>query len=180
MIIQDIASNLYQRVERAERTYRGVRQIWRDTQRDAVAIVSHNSRSVANTEIGAAKNIYTSAQAAFRRAKRDGPRKVAQRPTRYVPAGRKQTIAAYRATLKLLGRTRTELTEVASGGYRQMTAQLSGATEAADTAAAKSGARRNASARKRPAKRAAASTSGEHQPQRRRATRRRASTPTTN
>lgn len=129
MIIQDIASNLHQRVERAGQTYRGIRQVWRETQREAVAIVTHNSRSVANTEIGAAKNIYTSAQAAFRRAKRDGLRKVAQRPSRYVPAGRKQTAAAYRATLKLLDRTRAELTDVASGSYKQLSAQLNGTAD---------------------------------------------------
>ncbi|MGN8160668.1 hypothetical protein ACS8YF_18615 [Salinisphaera sp. SWV1] len=161
MIIQDIASNLHQRVERAGQAYRGVRRAWRDTQREAMAVVTHNSRSVANTEIGAAKNIYTSAQAAFRRARRDGLRKVAQRPGRYVPAGRKQMVAAYRATLKLLGRTRSELTEIASGGYQQITAQLAGSAD--PIAAAPSiepGKRSPGAARKRPAKRSAAMDAG--------------------
>lgn len=179
MIIQDIASNLHQRVERAGRTYRGVRQVWRDTQREAVAIVTHNSRSVANTEIGAAKNIYTSAQAAYRRARRDGLRKVAQRPTRYVPAGRKQMVAAYRATLKLLGRTRSELAEVASSGYQQVTDQLTGAAGAIEANPSSSQSKRSAAtARKRPAKRAAATATEADKP--RRTTRKRAATPTTN
>lgn len=156
MIIQDIASNLYQRVERAGQTYHGVRQVWIDTQREAVSIVTHNSRSVANTEIGAAKNIYTSAQAAFRRAKRDGLRKVAQQPTRYIPAGRRQMVAAYRATLKLLDRTRSELTEVASGGYRQINAHLGGLAEADEADVSNSKTKpTSASGRKRPASRSA-------------------------
>ncbi|AWN16307.1 hypothetical protein [Salinisphaera sp. LB1] len=156
MIIQDIASNLHQRVEWAGQAYRGVRRAWRDTQREAMAVVTHNSRSVANTEIGAAKNIYTSAQAAFRRARRDGLRKVAQRPGRYVPAGRKQMVAAYRATLKLLDRTRSELTEVASGGYQQITAQLAGSAEPSS----EQGKRSPGAARKRPAKRSAEADAG--------------------
>lgn len=177
MIIQDIASNLHQRVERAGQTYRGIRQVWRDTQREAVAIVTHNGRSVANTEIGAAKNIYTSAQAAFRRAKRDGLRKVAQRPSRYVPAGRKQMAAAYRATLTLLGRTRSELTEVASGSYKQLTAQLNGTAEATESEQPRRQAGKNSgNARKRPAKRAAGEAG---QAPRRRTTRKRSSSPTT-
>ncbi|MGB7754531.1 MAG: hypothetical protein WBL23_00485 [Salinisphaera sp.] len=179
MIIQDIASNLHQRVERAGQTYSGVRQVWRDTQREAIAIVTHNSRSVANTEIGAAKNIYTSAQAAFRRARRDGLRKVAQKPTRYVPAGRKQMVAAYRATLKLLGRTRSELTEVASGGYKQVTAQLGGAAEAIEASpSSRQSTRSPGTARKRPTKRAAATNTEADKAGR--ASRKPASTPTTN
>ncbi|KEZ77064.1 hypothetical protein [Salinisphaera hydrothermalis] len=179
MIIQDIASNLHQRVERAGQTYRGIRQVWRETQREAMAIVTHNSRSVANTEIGAAKNIYTSAQAAFRRAKRDGLRKVAQRPSRYVPAGRKQTAAAYRATLKLLDRTRAELTDVASGGYKQLTAQLNGTTERPQPEQQPSSTEKEVGeARKRPAKRAAA-TAANRQTTRRRTARKRSAPPTT-
>lgn len=171
MNIQNIASNLYQHAGRAGQTYRGIRQVWRETQREAVAVVTHNGRSVANTEIGAAKNIYTSAQAAFRRAKRDGLRKVANRPTRYVPAGRKQMVAAYRATLKLLGRTRSELLEVASGGYRQMAAQLAGMADRVDEPV-----HGPESARKRPTKRGATATAGKP----RRASRKRASAPTPN
>lgn len=160
MAIENIASNLQQRVERASKAYHGVRGVWNDTRRQAAAIVGHNSRAVANTEIGAAKNIYTSAQAAFRRAKRDGLRKVAQHPTRYVPAGRKQTRAAYRATLKLLTRTGSELSAVASGGYRQAAAELRGgpAASPAEIRASEAAKRKTAAPRKRPARRAADTT----------------------
>lgn len=129
MVIQSIASNVRQRIDMTSRRYRGLWQTYCDTQRQAMSIVARNSRSVANTEVGAAKNIYTSARAAFQRAKNDGLKKVAQRPSRYVPAGRKQMRAAYRATLSLLNKTRGELTEVAIGGYQRMSAQLTAGPE---------------------------------------------------
>ncbi|WP_423821607.1 hypothetical protein V5738_14835 [Salinisphaera sp. SPP-AMP-43] len=129
MVIQNIASNVRQRIDMTSQMYRGLWHTCRDTQRQAMTIVARNSRSVANTEVGAAKNIYTSARAAFQRAKNDGLKKVAKRPSRYVPAGRKQMRAAYRATLSLLNKTRTELTEVAIGGYQRMSAQLAAGPE---------------------------------------------------
>lgn len=154
MIVQQMASNLQQRLDRAGQTYHDVRQVWRDTQQQAWAIVSHNGRSVAHTEIGAAKNIFTSAQAAFRRAQRDGLRQVTQRPGRYVPAGRKQTRAAYRATLKLLDRTRSDLGDVVGDGYAQMTARLGGAAPADGVEARSVAGRATRARKKQPSRRA--------------------------
>lgn len=129
MSLQTMALNMRRQVvETTGQRYWNVWRTWRDTQREAFAIVARNGRSVANTEIGAAKNIVTSARAALDRARKDGWAEVAREPMNYVPAGRKQVRSAYRTTLDLFGKTRSELTEVAGDGYRQLRSAWSGQT----------------------------------------------------
>lgn len=129
MSLETVASNVRRQADTVGQRTRGMLQAYRDSQRDAIKIVARNGRSVANTEIGAAKNIYTSARAAFERAREDGLREIARQPADYLPAGRKQVGAAYRTTRYLFHKTRAELTDVANGGFRRMRTEWSGVAD---------------------------------------------------
>lgn len=129
MKIQGIVSDVRQQIEVAGRNYQGAFKAYIDAQRKALAVVTSGGTSLANTEIGAARNIFSSARASFERARKDGLRQLASEPKNYVPKGRAQLIAAYKSSIDQLVRTSTELNEVVSTGYRNVIGQLTGVTE---------------------------------------------------
>lgn len=126
MKIQEIVSDVRSRVETAGKQYQGAFKAYIDTQRKAVGIVTKNSQTLANTEIGAAKNVFAAAKASFDKARNDGVRKVARNPQTYVPNGRDQIVSAYKDTIDLLVRTGNELTVVVSTGYKSVLDVLAG------------------------------------------------------
>lgn len=129
MKIQGIVSDVRQQVVVAGRNYQGAFKAYVEAQRRALAVVTSGGSSLANTEIGAAKNIFSSARASFEQARKDGLRQLASEPKNYVPKGRAQLISAYKTTIDQLVKTSTELNEVVSTGYRNVIGQLTGVTE---------------------------------------------------
>lgn len=129
MKIQGIVSDVRQHIEVAGRNYQGAFKAYVEAQRKALAVVTSGGTSLANTEIGAAKNIFSSARASFEKARQDGLRQMARQPQHYLPKSRAQLIAAYKSSIDLLVKTSGELTEVVSTGYRDVIGQLTGATE---------------------------------------------------
>lgn len=126
MKIQSVVHDVRQRIETAGRHYQGAFKAYVDAQRKALTVVSRNGQSLANTEIGAAKNIYASARASFERARADGVRQLASQPTSYLPSSRPQLIEAYKTTMDLLVKTGNELNDVVWSGYRNVWGQLRG------------------------------------------------------
>lgn len=129
MKIQGIVSDVRQQVVVAGRNYQGAFKAYVEAQRRALAVVTSGGSSLANTEIGAAKNIFASARASFEQARKDGLRQLTSQPKNYVPKGRAQLISAYKTTIDQLVKTSTELNEVVSTGYRNVVGQLTGVTE---------------------------------------------------
>lgn len=129
MKIQGIVSDVRQQIEVAGRNYQGAFKAYIDAQRKALAVVTSGGTSLANTEIGAAKNIFSSARASFERARKDGVRKLASEPKSYAPKSRAQLISAYKSTIDQLVKTGSELNDVVTTGYRNVLGQLTGATE---------------------------------------------------
>lgn len=126
MKIQEIVSDVRSRVETAGKNYQGAFKAYMDAQRKAFGVVVNNGQTLANTEIGAAKNVFAAARASFDKARGDGMRKVANNPQAYVPNGRDQIVSAYKDTIDLLVRTGNELTDVVSTGYKSVLGRLSG------------------------------------------------------
>jgi len=151
MKIQEIVSDVRSRVETAGKQYQDAFKAYVDAQRKAVGVVTKNGHTLANTEIGAAKNVFAAAKASFDKARTDGVRKVARNPQTYVPNGRDQIVSAYKDTIDLLVRTGNELTDVVSSGYKSVLGKLSSAPAKAKKTATT---RRKAT----PAKRAASTT----------------------
>lgn len=125
MKIQEIVSDVRTRVESAGKQYQDAFKAYIDTQRKAFGVVKNNGQTLANTEIGAAKNVFAAAKASFDKARTDGVRKVANNPQAYVPNGRDQIVSAYKDTIDLLVRTGNELTDVFSTGYKSVVGKLS-------------------------------------------------------
>lgn len=137
MKIQEIVSDVRTRVESAGKQYQDAFKAYVDAQKKAFGIVSKNGQTLANTEIGAAKNVFAAAKASFDKARTDGVRKVANNPQAYVPNGRDQIISAYKDTIDLLVKTGNELTEVVNSGYQSVRAKLSGTSKRAKASTAK-------------------------------------------
>jgi len=137
MKIQGIVSDVRQQLQTVGRNYQGAFKAYKDAQRKALHVVTSGGQSLANTEIGAAKNIFASARASFERARTDGLRQLAGQPQSYLPKGRAQLISAYKSSIDLLVKTGSELNEVMTAGYRNVLGELSGATEKTVTAPAK-------------------------------------------
>ncbi len=127
MKIQNIVADVRTRVETAGKNYQDAFKAYIDAQRKAVGVVTKNGQTLANTEIGAAKNVFAAARASFDKARTDGVRKVARHPQTYVPNGRDQIISAYKDTIDLLVRTGNELTDVVSSGYKSVINKLGSA-----------------------------------------------------
>ncbi|WP_353180178.1 hypothetical protein [Salinisphaera sp. T5B8] len=128
MKIQEIVSDVRNRVGTVGRNYQDAFKAYFDAQRKAVGVVTKNGQTLANTEIGAAKNIFAAARSSFDKARTDGVRKVANNPQAYVPNGRDQIVSAYKDTIDLLVQTTNELTSVVTSGYKTVIAKLSGET----------------------------------------------------
>ena len=79
-----------------QRFKKGAFKAYMDAQRKAFGVVVNNGQTLANTEIGAAKNVFAAARASFDKARGDGMRKVANNPQAYVPNGRDQIVSAYK------------------------------------------------------------------------------------
>jgi hypothetical protein len=126
MKIQSVVSDVRQRLETAARPYQGAFKAYVDAQRKALTVVTRSSQSLANTEIGAAKNIFASARASFDRARNDGLLQLASKPRSYLPRSRPQLIEAYKVTIDLLMKTGNELNDVVSNGYRSVRGELAG------------------------------------------------------
>lgn len=125
MKIQTIVSDMRSRVETAGKQYQGVLKAYVSAQREALTVVTRNGQTLANTEIGAAKNVFAAARASFDKARKDGVRKVASNPQAYVPNGRDQIVSAYKDAINLLLKAGNELTGVVSNGYKSVLGQLS-------------------------------------------------------
>lgn len=128
MKIQEIVSDVRTRVGTAGKQYQNAFMAYVDAQRKAVGVVTKNGQTLANTEIGAAKNIFAAAKSSFDKARTDGVRKIANNPQAYVPNGRDQIVSAYKDTIDLLVKTGNELTNVVSNGYKSVLGKLSGET----------------------------------------------------
>lgn len=128
MKIQEIVSDVRTRVGTTGKQYQDAFKAYVDAQRKAVGVVTKNGQTLANTEIGAAKNIFAAAKASFEKARTDGVRKIANNPQAYVPNGRDQIVSAYKDTIDLLVKTGNELTNVVSSGYKTVLGKLSGET----------------------------------------------------
>lgn len=143
MRIQEIVSDVRSRVETVGKQYQGVFKTCIETQRKAIGVMTRNGQTLANTEIGAAKNVFAAARASFDKARTDGVRKVANDPQAYVPNGRDQIVSAYKDTIDLLVRTGNELTDVLTSGYKSVLDTLVGRTDTAkNSVRAKSTARK--------------------------------------
>lgn len=129
MKIQEIVSDVRSRVGTAGKHYQDAFKAYFDAQRKAVGVVTKNGQTLANTEIGAAKNIFAAAKSSFDKARTDGVRKVANNPQAYVPNGRDQIVSAYKDTIDLLVQTGNELTSVVTSGYKSVLGKLSGETK---------------------------------------------------
>ncbi|WP_353249672.1 hypothetical protein [Salinisphaera sp. T31B1] len=160
MNIQNIVADVRSRVETAGRNYQDAFKAYVDAQRKAVGVVTKNGQTLANTEIGAAKNVFAAARASFDKARADGVRKVARSPQAYVPNGRDQIVSAYKDTIDLLVRTGNELTDVVSSGYKSVLGKL-GSTPASTTRTTKGKSKSvSTSARSTAAKRASGGSNG--------------------
>lgn len=149
MAIQTIIKDVKTRVETASKPYQDALFATLDVNKQAFQVVSSNARSLANTEVGAAKNLFAAAQASFEKARKDGVREVANRPGEYVPNGRDQIVAAYKQTIDLLVKTSNELTDVVTKGYKTVLDKLNGKKPAAaKKTAAKKPAAKKAAAKK--------------------------------
>lgn len=137
MAIQELFNDVKGRVDNARKQSREAFKAYIDTQKKALDVVSGNARTLAKTEIGAAKDVYAAAKASFDKARRDGVRQVAGQPRAYLPAGRETLAAAYRETLDLLVKTGNELSTVFNKGYRSVRDKLTGKKPAARKTAAK-------------------------------------------
>ena len=137
MAIQDIIKDVRSRVESASKQYQDAFNATLDVNRKALTVVRGNARSLANTEVGAAKNLYAAAQASFEKARKDGVRQVANKPSAYLPEGRDQVVAAYKQTIELLVKTGNELSDVVTDGYKTVLAKLNGKKAATSKPAAK-------------------------------------------
>ncbi|WP_353156712.1 hypothetical protein [Salinisphaera shabanensis] len=151
MKIQEIVSDVRNRVGTAGRNYQDAFKAYFDAQRKAVGVVTKNGQTLANTEIGAAKNIFAAAKSSFDKARTDGVRKIANNPQAYVPNGRDQIVSAYKDTIDLLVQTTNELSNVVTSGYKSVIGKLSGDTSKKASATRKrsaSSSRKTASAKK--------------------------------
>lgn len=156
MAIQELFNDVGTRVESARKHSREAFAAYVDTQKKALDVLSGNARTLAKTEIGAAKEVYAAAKASFDKARVDGIRQVADQPRAYLPAGRQTLVSTYRETLDLLAKTGDELSTVVGKGYRNVRDKLTGRKPAARKTAAKrktatgtrKGATRKAAARK--------------------------------
>lgn len=155
MNIQNIVSDVRSRVESAGRNYQDAFKAYVDAQRKAVGVVTKNGQTLANTEIGAAKNVFAAARASFDKARADGVRKVARNPHTYVPNGRDQIVSAYKDTIDLLVRTGTELTDVVSNGYKSVLGKLGTAPTKPKKAGRRTASAASSAAKKTPSKTAA-------------------------
>lgn len=148
MAIQSIIKDVKARVETAGKQYQDALFATIAVNKKAFAVVSSNARSLANTEVSAAKNLFAAAQASFEKARQDGVREVANRPGAYVPNGRDQIVAAYKQTIELLVKTSNELTGVVTDGYKTVLNTLVGKKPVAKKATAKKPAAKKAAAKK--------------------------------
>lgn len=148
MAIQDIIKDVRTRVETASKPYQDAFFATIEVNKKAFDVVNKNVRSLANTEVGAAKNLFAAAQASFDKARKDGVREVANKPANYLPEGRDQLVAAYKQTIDLLVKTGNELTDVVSKGYKTVVGKLNGKKPAAKKAAPKKAPAKKAAAKK--------------------------------
>lgn len=156
MAIQSIIKDVKTRVETAGKQYQDAFFATIEINKKAFAVVSSNARSLANTEVGAAKNLFAAAQASFEKARQDGVREVANRPGAYVPNGRDQIVAAYKQTIDLLVKTGNELTGVVTNGYKTVLDKLNGKKPAAKKTVAKKATAKKTAAKKPVARKTAA------------------------
>jgi len=148
MAIQDLFNDVKTRVDSARKQTQDALKAYRDASKKAVNVVTDNARDLAKTETEAAKDIYAAAKASFDKARKDGVRQVASKPTEYVPASRERIVSAYKETIDLLVKTGNELSDVVSKGYKSVLDKLNGGKKPAKKPAArKTAAKRSTSAK---------------------------------
>lgn len=164
MKIQAIVSDVRTRVETAGKQYQDAFKAYFNAHRQAVSVVTKNGQTLANTEIGAAKNLFAAAKTSFDKARQDGMRKVANNPQAYVPSGRDQIVSAYKDTINLLVQTGNELSKVVTSGYKSVIGKLAGgnktspARKSAKQTASSTAGRKSTATKTSAAKRKTAST----------------------
>lgn len=107
MTIQELFDDAKDRVETARKRSRAAFKVYVDTQKKAFDLVFGNAQKLAKTEIGAAKEVYTSAKSSL-------------------TAGRETLVSAYRDTLDLLVKTGDDLSTIFGKGYRGVSDKLAG------------------------------------------------------
>ena len=156
MAIQNIIKDVRARVETASKQYQEAFFATVEVNKKAFGVVNKNARSLAKTEVGAAKNLYAAAQASFEKARKDGVRQVANQPSAYLPEGLDQVVAAYNQPLELLVKTGNELSDIVSKGYQTVLGKLNGKKPAAKKATSKKAPAKKAAAKKPAARKTAA------------------------
>lgn len=124
-MFQQILNNVQTRVAAARKPYQDAFRSYVGVQREAWSVVFSGSRSLARTELGAARDLFAAARANFDAARRDGVRRVATKPQAYVPG--EQVISAYRDAIKQILKTGSDLTDVFAQGYKDVLGKLNGA-----------------------------------------------------
>lgn len=150
-MFQQILNNVQTRVAAARKPYQDAFRSYVGVQREAWSVVFSGSRSLARTELGAARDLFAAARANFDAARRDGVRRVATKPQAYVPG--EQVISAYRDAIKQILKTGSDLTDVFAQGYKDVLGKLNGA--AAKPAAKKAQSKTSTGAKSAQAKRPA-------------------------
>ncbi|MEQ8798545.1 MAG: hypothetical protein RJQ08_01945 [Salinisphaeraceae bacterium] len=147
MAIQDMIKDVAARVDRARKPYQDALNTYVDVQKKAFKVVTGGARTLARTEIQAAKDVFSAARSSFDKARTDGVRQVANQPQAYLPEGRDRLVSAYKDTLDLIVKTSNELTDVMTDGYKKVLKSLNGKPAAKKKAPAKKPARKTAAKR---------------------------------
>ncbi|MDT0635238.1 hypothetical protein [Spectribacter hydrogenoxidans] len=147
MAIQDMIKDVAARVDRARKPYQDALNTYVDVQKKAFKVVTGGARTLARTEIQAAKDVFSAARSSFEKARTDGVRQVANQPQAYLPEGRDRLVSAYKDTLDLIVKTSNELTDVMADGYKKVLKSLNGKPAAKKKAPAKKPARKTAAKR---------------------------------
>ena len=86
-----------------------------DTVKKANDVVVKHFKTLAETETTAAKDLYAEAVKSFEKARKDGVKTVAAAPVGYLPKDR--AVTAFDDTVKIVVKTRDELTKVFNAGF---------------------------------------------------------------
>ena len=137
MQIQDIVEDVKTRVEtlsqeaqtRFDKLSRQAQDVVKtsvNTAKKANEVVSKNAKKVAQTNQGAARQVFDSTRASFDRAREAGLKEVVAKPVEFLPAGREPVVKAYKDTVTTLGKTRTDLSKLLKKSADQIKVTIQG------------------------------------------------------
>lgn len=151
MAFQDVVNDWRSRLQEFGKQAREALETVFNTNRQAFSLVVDGAQSVAKTEVGVARGIYGDARSSFEKARKDGIKKVADKPSKYLPDAVDRVSDGYSDTVKVIRSARQELVETFRQGYQDLR-KVFGAAETEVKATAKkttSQARKTASKAKR-------------------------------